>query len=319
MIPILPPLIRPTLHLLLKLLAALKRIMMQADALPRNRLPDPIPILNRVAVLPHRARPVRRQEHVRAQRPDVGRRLDYRLDEPVVLVLRQVLDGQDLRRVRNAGREALAHGVRSLGEVRGGVQTPVHAYGADVRAVEVVQEGSEGLPGRGLEELVGIDECYPGMLGAVQAHALAVDVGLHLWVLCFLVVVLEREGGARDTEVLKAGEGRIGAVVHDVEAADAMVVIVVVEEFGEVADLIPVRYAEGDVFAVPVTVGQRSGFGCAVMVEGIGQLQRRGQEEPIVGGGGSIPSIRDKIYEIEEGQRGQEKEYVKPLERCRGG
>lgn len=86
------------------------------------------------------------------------------------------------------------------------------------------------------------------MEGTVQPGALAVDMLLHVFVLRFAVVILKREGRSWDTVIREAGEGRVGAIVHDVESTNAMVVIVMGEEFREVAILVSGRDAECYVF-----------------------------------------------------------------------
>lgn len=84
----------------------------------------------------------------------------------------------------------------------------------------------------------------------------------------FIVVILEGEGRTWDTEIRIGGERRIGAIVHEIEATNAMMVIMVDEEFGEIANLVFVGYTEGYVF---VNVGWgRSGFGIVTVPEGIG-------------------------------------------------
>ena len=70
----------------------------------------------------------------------------------------------------------------------------------------------------------------------VQPGALAVNMGLHVFVLCFTVVILEREGRPWDAIICEAGE-RGRAIVHDVEATNAMVIMVVDEESRKIVRL----------------------------------------------------------------------------------
>ena len=83
-----------------------------------------------------------------------------------------------------------------------------------------------------------------------------------------IVVILEGEGRTGDTVIREGGERRVGAVVHDIEATNAMMVVVVEEEFGQIANLVFVGYTEGYVF---VLVGWgRFGFGIVTVSEGVG-------------------------------------------------
>jgi len=96
------------------------------------------------------------------------------------------------------------------------------------------------------------------MKGTVQPGAFAVNMGLHVFVLRFTVVILKREDRAWDAVICETGERRVGAIVHDVEATNAMVVIVMSKELGKVAILVSCSYAECYVF---VRVhGRRCGF-----------------------------------------------------------
>lgn len=129
------------------------------------------------------------------------------------------------------------------------MKAPVDTQCTDalIRA-EFVKDGGQSFAASSFEEFVCIYESHPCVLGAVQPSAFAVDMLLHLWILSFLVVILEGKGRSWNTEIFEARERRVGPVVHDIEAPDAMMVIVVGEELGKIAQLVPVCYAESYVF-----------------------------------------------------------------------
>ena len=84
---------------------------------------------------------------------------------------------------------------------------------------------------------------------AVLLDALVVEVKLHVLDALGGGEVLEGDGGGRDGGwEAEHGGGRHGAVVHDVEARDGEVVVVVREPLGEVELLIFDGEAERDVF-----------------------------------------------------------------------
>ena len=59
-----------------------------------------------------------------------------------------------------------------------------------------------------------------------------------------------RDGEGRNTEIRRIGEGRIAAIIHDVKAADTMVVVVVGQEFVEVTRLVSDGETQRDVLFV---------------------------------------------------------------------
>ena len=154
------------------------------------------------------------------------------------------------------------------------MNTPVDTDCTDSFVVlEVLKERLESLAIACFEELVCIYEGHPSMEGAVQPGALAVNVGLHVFVLRFTVVILEREGGTWDAIICEAGERRGRAIIHDVEATNAMVIMVVDEEFRKIARLVLSGNTERYVFIY--VCGGRLGF--ARVTEGIWDRERRHQ------------------------------------------
>jgi hypothetical protein len=131
--------------------------------------------------------------------------------------------------------------------------------------LEFLKERLEGLAITCFEELVCIYEGHPSMEGTVQPDALAVYVGLHVFVLRFTVVILERKGGTWDAIICEAGERRGRAIVHDIEATNTVVIMVVDEEFRKIARLVLGGNTECYVF-VCVCAGR---FGFAIVIEGI--------------------------------------------------
>lgn len=106
------------------------------------------------------------------------------------------------------------------------------------------------------------------MPSTIQPGALAVDVLLHLFALRLIIVILEGEGRTWDAKVCEGGERRVGAVVHDIEASNAMMIVVVHEELREIANLILVSDTEGYVFVI---IGRgRPCFGIETVTEGTG-------------------------------------------------
>lgn len=59
-----------------------------------------------------------------------------------------------------------------------------------------------------------------------------------------------RDGKGRSAEVRHPGEGRIAAIIHDVKAANTVVVVVVGQEFVEVTRLVFDGDTKRDVFLV---------------------------------------------------------------------
>ena len=130
--------------------------------------------------------------------------------------------------------------------------------------LQFLKERPESLAITRFEELVCIYEGHPSMGKTVQPGALAVNMGLHVFVLCFTVVILEREGGPWDAIICEAGE-RGRAIVHDVEATNAMVIMVVDEESRKIVRLAIGGNTECYIF-ICVCGGR---FGFAIVTEGI--------------------------------------------------
>lgn len=234
----------PPLHLLHILLLGLDAVMVQRDAVPRDGRPPGV--VAHVAVLPHRHRPGLEREEVRRLGLGVVGRLDEGFDVPVVL--RGVVD--------DAFGEGFA--AASVGgpffEARGGVGAPLDADGTDGLlvggvAVEGVEEVDKGFVAGHLQVFVSVQVADPGVAAPVMLVAVVVDVILHFLLVVGEVEVLECDGGRGDA-VGAGGQRRQGIVVHDVEPADAEVVVVVLEQLGELAVLVPDGHADGDVFLV---------------------------------------------------------------------
>ena len=80
------------------------------------------------------------------------------------------------------------------------------------------------------------------------------------------VEVMERDDRVRYAPFPGAfggGQGRVGPIVHEVEASDAQVVVVMGEVLGQVFRLVLDRYAESDVFGV---VSRRQRGSCVSVV-----------------------------------------------------
>lgn len=129
--------------LLLVLLLALDRVVMQAEPVPGDRLPEG-PVRNVPAVLADRDPAPLQVEHVRVDGAVIVAHAHDALDVPVVgpgaSVGRVVVDALRVRSPRGLGAGELAVGR---------VHLPVDAQRPDVAAavlLEVAQDGLQGLP-----------------------------------------------------------------------------------------------------------------------------------------------------------------------------
>ena len=99
------------------------------------------------------------------------------------------------------------------------------------------------------DEFVCVEEAEPTVLVAMPLVAVAVHGVLHGAIPLRSVEVVKSDGGVRDTPAVGpfgCGERRFGSIIHDVEAADANVVVMVNEELREVFYLIFDGVAESD-------------------------------------------------------------------------
>lgn len=131
---------------------------------------------------------------------------------------------------------------------------PTDADGADGRlvgdvTVEGVEKLDEGLIAGHFEVFVGVEVADPGVTGSVLLVAKIVDVVLHVFLVVGEVEILDGDGGRGDT-VGSGGKRRRGIVIHDVETADAEVVVVMLEQLGEFTVLVPDGDADGEVLVV---------------------------------------------------------------------
>lgn len=149
--------------------------------------------------------------------------------------------------VGEAGGVGFADGAAGPLDVAGGVVgEPVDGEGADggvlLPLFQVVDQGGGGGAAH-FDELVRVHEAEPDVLGGVAFDAVGVGVYLEGFAVFDVfgadVVEVDRGGGdavGGDEGVF--GELGLGAVVVDVEFADAVVVVMVDEEFGHIDRLV---------------------------------------------------------------------------------
>ncbi|KFZ13593.1 hypothetical protein V502_06533 [Pseudogymnoascus sp. VKM F-4520 (FW-2644)] len=161
--------------------------------------------------------------HIRFR--DAGR-LDDDFD---VLVLRADVGGVVGVLVLDAARESLPRAPGTGEQAAAGVDLPVDRKGADGVVVVVGREdGAQDLVAAHLEVLVGVDEGHPFVSVAEEHQAVGVAGELLVGVVQRGVVVAVCDGlRVEEGAVVVGCERGRGAVVHDVEAADREVVVVV--------------------------------------------------------------------------------------------
>lgn len=111
---------------------------------------------------------------------------------------------------------------------------PVHTQCSDCLVlIKVLQNRFEGFVFRGnFKEFVDIDVCDPSVIAAVPVIALLVECQLHIAISRFsgLVVPAYYVLGNAKVEIVGRHRG-ITAIVHDVEAPDTQVPVMVADEF----------------------------------------------------------------------------------------
>ena len=228
--PYLPPRL-----FLQKLLPTLRSIMMQPPPIPRNRLPI-ARVPNDIAMLANLHSTLFQNSHAVAIIHFAEQsRADKRFDLEVVVF--GIVD--------DAAVESFAGALRWSGEEAGGAMgEPVDADGADgVVAGPVVEEGCQCFAACHFEELVGVEEAHPCVFVAVHLYACGVVFLLDAFSVTELVglemgLEVNPGDGGGGNGVGCSGEWWLGAVIEDVEAADAVVVVIVDEEFGEINGLV---------------------------------------------------------------------------------
>ena len=217
--------------LLLKLLPALNPIMMNGPKIMRNRSPERSRI---IAMLADLACPLPRADMVHGPNiRDVGQ-LGEHLDVFVFAI--GIVDDA-------AGEGFARTGGGAVIEAGAVVGDPVGGDGADGGVgfpfLEPLLEGVWGLFGvrvAHLDEFVGVEIAHPDVLGAVgDCAAFFEHVFLDILRARLTGDEIPGYGGRGDVEEVGAGfEGGFGAVVDDIEAPDAVVVVVVRKPFFDV-------------------------------------------------------------------------------------
>lgn len=204
------------------LFLALDSVMMQRPPFPRDRLAERA--IRDVSLFTNSDGIVLQEEVMRGVRFAVVFGLDEGFDVSVVLGIV----------VNDAGGESFAASLRrTLEETGGSVSFPVGSNGANPFIVlERLEEFHQSLIAGHFEVLIRIEVSDPGMLGAEPGIALVVDVFLHDAVMLARIEVLEGKNGVRHPVGLDR-KRRLGAIVHDIKATDAEMMVVMLKELGE--------------------------------------------------------------------------------------